>query len=98
MKSSKSLSILICLAFLDIASTLIIFSLGGTEINPLMNTVTQSIPLFIGIKILVVCGIYLLATWAEKLIPHGNYYILAAAGIIFSCPVINNMLVLGGVL
>ena len=50
--------VLLALQFLDVATTLTVIGLGGTEANPIMRNVAHGDPwAFLGVKVMVVVGL-----------------------------------------
>lgn len=88
-----SLLVLYLLCFLDVTTTSLIISHGGTELNPLMDFFAGSPFLHLLLKWLVVFFIFIAASWCERKIRNSGLLIMGIMILWFLFVVIHNLAV-----
>lgn len=96
MNWSALIAVLGGLAALDVATTQVILSLGGRELNPVMTSIASSPALLFMVKA-IACVVVLVLTWRSEGLVPGAGRLIAGAGIVtLLAPVLYNLMVIAG--
>ena len=88
-----SLLVLYLVCFLDVATTSVIISHGGVELNPLMELFAGSPFMHLLLKWLVVFFIFIAASWCEQKVRNSGLLIMGVMIVWFLFVVMHNVLV-----